>query len=1139
MLSFRHLFSVAALAAVSGVLHAQNVFVFPAAGSGGPLIVYGTNPLSQVTTIPAIPEPFAALTHPRGTRTYVVGRTGNVQVLNPSANFAEILRYSVGSNVTSAKLTGDGRYLLMTASELLIIPVAQTDGTPIDTPIISRAASSLVPDDVAVSIEGSVAFVSSALTKTVAAVDISSRAILAQQSFTVTPNSVSVAPNGLIYVACNTRLFELDFRTGLNFVRPGGFVFEADAGRPAFSPDGSKAVLVNRIPNSTAGIVAIDLRARTVSSAFAGTGVTPTSLIVTGDGTVFGVSGGRVYQLSTSPATTPSLAPLPLPEGAIALAVTDEAPNARSFFAIFPNSIYRIDLGPSGGVAGPLTFPAAAAGGAFAAPASSQAVAAMQNATLDVAAAPASVSYPIVARAVDASGRPVRDAVITFSPVSAGVTLLNATARTDAMGYAVARATLPALAGTYQVRAAANASLFTDISLSVAAGVGGQTQFVVAGGNGQIINSGGLSQPFQVRLLDNQGNAVVGVTVNWTIKAGVEVTLIGTPSTTDANGVATVLLATTAFAPATGNLVRPVTISAAATTDTFSGSVDLFAAVYPTVGSPPPPAVQLTSALGGTGGDLVLGAGSIITAAFRADVTTGIFPGFTPVPMPNVGLRAFTPGGTGVPLVNCQGSPVTNAAGVATCDLVVGTVLGTTQLTVVVGESNSFVYTYNIRVIPGAPARLEIVQGDGQSGNPGTVSPRALVVRVLDAAGNPLPGVPVVWSIVSGDGQLTGVSGNSDFEGRASALVRFGSTPGTITIRAATEGLSTTFTATNNVSVGSFTIANGNNQSANVNTQFGQPLTVRLANAAGAPVPGATIAFAVTNGPVTLSAATAVTDAQGLASVTARAGATLGQAAVTASLGSSVLTFTLSVAPAGPRIDGVFNGASFLPGVSPCSVATIRGTGFSTGPTGTISGPQIGPQPFTLRGVSVSAAGIPAPVFSVSNVDGREQINVQWPCESPLGNQTVVVTAGGQTASSSVSVAAFSPGIFEFSNSGNRSQVVANKANGQFVTPENPAMGGETLTAYFTGLGAPAGVFTNSIGLGQAISTANVVIGINNQGVPVTEAGYAAGLIGVHYVKFTVDPAVSGSGGAQPFAIAIRDASGALVFGQSSTIPVQ
>ncbi|MDX2179610.1 MAG: Ig-like domain-containing protein [Bryobacteraceae bacterium] len=1121
-------------------MSAQNVFVFPASGSGGPLIVYSANPLAQVASLPTIPDPAFALTNPQGTRTYIVGRTGNVQVLNPASNFVEVQRYSVGSTVTAAKLTGDGRYLILAASAVLIVPVAQANGTPIDLPVgIVTAAPSLLPNDVALSVEnGNIVFASSSLSRTVAAIEIPTGNILGQQTLNVTPNAIEVAPNGLIYVACSTRLFELDFRNGgLNFVQPGGFAVDADLGRPVFTADGLRAVMASRQEGSSAGVIAVDLRARTVSSAFAGTGVVPTGLVTINDGAVFAVSGGRIYQLSTGPAGTPTVSPLGLPEGALAIAVSDEVPAARYIFVFFANSVYRVDVGSGGIVSGPLTFPAAAASGAFAAPPSSQAVASVRSATLDIPTAPASISYPIVARALDASSRPVRDAAISFS--SPTVTVTPNASRTNAQGLAVTRATAPGVTGVYVVRASANASLFTEMNLPVAASAGTQTQFTITGGNGQIINSGGLSQPFQVRLTDSQGNPIQNVSVNWSIRAGLGVTLVGAPSITDANGVATVLLSTTAFAPSTGDLFRPVTIAAAATTDTFSGSLDLYALVYPTTGTPPPPVVQLSSSLGGSGTDLVLGAGAVIPAAFTANVTTGLFPGFAPTPMPNVGIRAFTPAGSGVPNARCQGDPVSTAAGIATCDLVVGNVLGNTQLTVVVGESNSFVYTYNIRVIPGAPARLEIVQGDGQSGNPGTTTPRALVVRVLDAAGNPLSGVPVTWTIVSGDGQLTGVSGNSDIEGRASALVRFGSTPGTITIRAATEGLSASFTATNNVAIGSFTIASGNNQSSNVNAQFAQPLTVRLANAAGAPIAGATIAFAVTNGPVTLSAATAVTDAQGLASVTARAGATTGTAAVTATLGSSVLTFTLTVAPAGPRIESVVNGANFLPGVAPCSVVTIRGAGFSTGLSGSVSGPRVGPQPLTLSGVSVSAAGIPAPLFSVSNTSGGEQINVQWPCESPLGNQTVTVTALGQTASASVTVAAFSPGIFEFSNSANRLQVVANKANGQFVTPESPAVGGETLTAYFTGFGSIAGVFTNSIGLGQTLPTANVVVGINNQGVPVTEAGYAAGLIGVYYVKFTVDPAVSGSGAAQPFAIALRDASGALVFGQSSTIPVR
>jgi hypothetical protein len=78
------------------------------------------------------------------------------------------------------------------------------------------------------------------------------------------------------------------------------------------------------------------------------------------------------------------------------------------------------------------------------------------------------------------------------------------------------------------------------------------------------------------------------------------------------------------------------------------------------------------------------------------------------------------------------------------------------------------------------PTALEVVSGDGQRGEPGTVLPDPIVISVLDDSLRPVRDTPVRFSFL---GDLTGAALDptsilTDEAGRASAVVRLGETLG-------------------------------------------------------------------------------------------------------------------------------------------------------------------------------------------------------------------------------------------------------------------------------------------------------------------------------------------------------------------------
>lgn len=103
-----------------------------------------------------------------------------------------------------------------------------------------------------------------------------------------------------------------------------------------------------------------------------------------------------------------------------------------------------------------------------------------------------------------------------------------------------------------------------------------------------------------------------------------------------------------------------------------------------------------------------------------------------------------------------------------------------------------------IIVSAGAPAAIAAQSGTGQSANVGTALALPIVVRVADAADNPVPNRPVTFAVASGGGALTGAVDTTDAAGLASlGSWTLGTTVGAQSITATVAGVApVTITAT-------------------------------------------------------------------------------------------------------------------------------------------------------------------------------------------------------------------------------------------------------------------------------------------------------------------------------------------------------
>ena len=184
------------------------------------------------------------------------------------------------------------------------------------------------------------------------------------------------------------------------------------------------------------------------------------------------------------------------------------------------------------------------------------------------------------------------------------------------------------------------------------------------------------------------------------------------------------------------------------------------------------------------------------------------------------------------------------------------------------------------------PQALLKVSGDEQSGPAGGALPAPFVVSVLDQNKNAYPSAPVTFEITGGQGSLSVETTATDSTGQAAAILTLGQKPGLNTVEVLVAGLlPVTFTARGIGIPENFTKVSGLDQQGPAGVALADSFVVRVQDQYGFFLAGLPVTFAVTAGGGTLSAETAVTDADGRASTTLTLGRDPARNTVTATVG--------------------------------------------------------------------------------------------------------------------------------------------------------------------------------------------------------------------------------------------------------------
>ena len=273
---------------------------------------------------------------------------------------------------------------------------------------------------------------------------------------------------------------------------------------------------------------------------------------------------------------------------------------------------------------------------------------------------------------------------------------------------------------------------------------------------------------------------------------------------------------------------------------------------------------------------------------------------------------------------------------------------------------------------------------------------------------------------------------------------------------------------------------------------------------------------------------------------------------ITSGIGGS-LQFSVSL-PAAPATgsgvflnpQGVVNSASdapFTARIAPGELLTLYGSNLA--PSTQIAGI---PFPTTgLNGVTVTIGGLPAAIYYVS----ATQISAIVPYGVTVGSTAAIQVTNNGTASNTVYqfVGNTAPGVFTQNQAGTGYGEIehlgignTSSSPGSVVTDPNPAIEGETLAAYLTGLGAvsPA-VSDGAPGPSGTYATTTNTIQVDISGVTGTNifSGLAPTYSGLYQLNFTI-PATGITAGPNYLDVAGYTSAGILDSYMSyALIPVQ
>jgi uncharacterized protein (TIGR03437 family) len=212
---------------------------------------------------------------------------------------------------------------------------------------------------------------------------------------------------------------------------------------------------------------------------------------------------------------------------------------------------------------------------------------------------------------------------------------------------------------------------------------------------------------------------------------------------------------------------------------------------------------------------------------------------------------------------------------------------------------------------------------------------------------------------------------------------------------------------------------------------------------------------------------------------------------------------------------GVVHGASYTTGaLAPGSIVSVFGRNLTPANAHATDLPL----PTTLGEATLTVSGTDAPLFFST----ASQINAQLPFELTANSRVQVVAKRANAAAvpELITLAAARPGIFTTNQQGTGQGAIFNE-RGQLVDSSAPAVAGDIVQVYSTGLGATQPPVKSGVAAPVqplALAAATVTATVGGRPATVQFAGLAPGFVGLYQVNVRI-PAGMTPGPAVPLAV--------------------
>lgn len=369
------------------------------------------------------------------------------------------------------------------------------------------------------------------------------------------------------------------------------------------------------------------------------------------------------------------------------------------------------------------------------------------------------LALPHVLRLVDAFENPIEGTDVDLEVLAGGGSVEADAGATDPEGELRVEWTLGSQLGTQRARIRSGG---LERVIEAEAVATPHAILLISGGGQSEHRTRTLPDPVRVRVVDDQGMAIPGVSIA-TELSDPQGSTNPQLATTDGAGEAS-------FEWTLGEVLGTVTLELAA------GPAGLEVAAQ---------SVAVPQSLEVVAGDeQTAPAGQAVSTDPQVRLLDQVG-----LPVPGASVTFSVTGGGGTVSGGSSASRTTNGQGMASLSWVLGS--ASAEQSLLVSHSAVPPVGFSATADLSAPTSLAVISGSGQSANPGETLASPVVVELRDLAGDPVEGVAVSWT-ASGGGSVGPATTQTNTQGRAQATWTLGPSAGSQSLNASAAGLTAT-----------------------------------------------------------------------------------------------------------------------------------------------------------------------------------------------------------------------------------------------------------------------------------------------------------------------------------------------------------